>query len=46
MPDLNTIARLGYIRWDAVFLCFDITDKVSMYTTLSWVGPSWKPGRG
>ncbi|KAL2206019.1 hypothetical protein CC79DRAFT_1369456 [Sarocladium strictum] len=24
------------MRWDAVFLCFDVTDKVSMYTILSW----------
>ena len=27
----------GYMRWDAVFLCFDTTDKISLYTILSWV---------
>ncbi|KAK0388193.1 hypothetical protein NLU13_4438 [Sarocladium strictum] len=35
-PDLNTVERLAYMRWDAVFLCFDVTDKVSMYTITSW----------
>ncbi|KAF7563336.1 hypothetical protein G7046_g805 [Stylonectria norvegica] len=36
VPDLNTVERLTYIAWDAIFLCFDITDQVSMYTTVQW----------
>ncbi|KAH7270790.1 P-loop containing nucleoside triphosphate hydrolase protein [Fusarium redolens] len=27
---------LTYIEWDAVFLCFDISDKISMYTIIQW----------
>ncbi|KAL6855493.1 hypothetical protein ACO1O0_006642 [Amphichorda felina] len=34
--DLNNVWRLSYMAWDAVFLCFDVTNKVSMYTILSW----------
>lgn len=37
MTDLNTVERLTYISWDAIFLCFDISDKVSMYTIVQWV---------
>ena len=37
MPDLNLLERLSYMHWDAVFLCFDITDKISMFTVLQWV---------
>ncbi|KPM45669.1 hypothetical protein AK830_g999 [Neonectria ditissima] len=36
VPDLNTVERLTYITWDAVFLCFDISDKVSMYAIVQW----------
>ncbi|KAJ3470067.1 hypothetical protein MRS44_000166 [Fusarium solani] len=36
VPDLNTVERLTYISWDAVFLCFNISDKVSMYTIMQW----------
>ncbi|KAF4984526.1 hypothetical protein FZEAL_302 [Fusarium zealandicum] len=36
VPDLNTVENLTYIAWDAVFLCFDISDKVSMYTIMQW----------
>ncbi|KAI5456540.1 P-loop containing nucleoside triphosphate hydrolase protein, partial [Mariannaea sp. PMI_226] len=36
VPDLNTIERLTYLAWDAIFLCFDISDKVSMYTIVQW----------
>ncbi|KAL6920493.1 hypothetical protein FSHL1_004472 [Fusarium sambucinum] len=27
---------LTYIEWDAIFLCFDISDKMSMYTIIQW----------
>ncbi|QPC76152.1 hypothetical protein HYE68_006904 [Fusarium pseudograminearum] len=27
---------LTYIEWDAIFLCFDISDKMSMYTIVQW----------
>ncbi|KAM0224461.1 hypothetical protein ACHAQD_002032 [Fusarium lateritium] len=36
VPDLNTVEKLTYIEWDAVFLCFDISDKISMYTIIQW----------
>ncbi|KAF5612232.1 GTPase Rho [Fusarium tjaetaba] len=36
VPDLNVVERLTYIEWDAVFLCFDISDKISMYTIIQW----------
>ncbi|KAK5997709.1 Transforming RhoA-like protein [Cladobotryum mycophilum] len=36
VPDLRTVERLSYIPWDAIFLCFDIKDKVSMHTILQW----------
>ncbi|KAF4472022.1 GTPase Rho [Fusarium albosuccineum] len=36
VPDLNTVESLTYIAWDAVFLCFDISDKVSMYAIIQW----------
>ncbi|KFA70364.1 hypothetical protein S40285_01766, partial [Stachybotrys chlorohalonatus IBT 40285] len=29
--------RLSYIKWDAVFLCFDVMDKVSMFTIMQWL---------
>ncbi|UPK98179.1 hypothetical protein LCI18_009114 [Fusarium solani-melongenae] len=32
----NDHPRLTYIPWDAVFLCFNISDKVSMYTIMQW----------
>ncbi|RTE79810.1 hypothetical protein BHE90_005677 [Fusarium euwallaceae] len=32
----NDHPRLTYISWDAVFLCFNISDKVSMYTIMQW----------
>ncbi|KFH48546.1 Rho-related protein-like protein [Hapsidospora chrysogenum ATCC 11550] len=35
-PDLNTVLRLSYMQWDGVFLCFDVMDKVSMFTIISW----------
>ncbi|CAJ0552722.1 Ff.00g008000.m01.CDS01 [Fusarium sp. VM40] len=34
--DLNTVENLTYIEWDAVFLCFDIAHKISMYTIIQW----------
>ncbi|KAH8714479.1 P-loop containing nucleoside triphosphate hydrolase protein [Ilyonectria robusta] len=37
-PDLTTVERLAYMSWDAVFLCFDISDRVSMYIMIQW----WK----
>ncbi|TXC03280.1 hypothetical protein FocTR4_00002019 [Fusarium oxysporum f. sp. cubense] len=36
VPDLNVVEKLTYIEWDAVFLCFDISDKISMYTIIQW----------
>ncbi|OBS27751.1 hypothetical protein FPOA_01694 [Fusarium poae] len=36
VPDLNTVEKLTYIEWDAIFLCFDISDKMSMYTIIQW----------
>ncbi|KAG5750789.1 hypothetical protein H9Q72_004325 [Fusarium xylarioides] len=36
VPDLNAVEKLTYIEWDAVFLCFDISDKISMYTIIQW----------
>ncbi|RGP78445.1 GTP-binding rho1 [Fusarium longipes] len=36
VPDLNTVENLTYIEWDAIFLCFDISDKMSMYTIIQW----------
>ncbi|UZP34241.1 hypothetical protein NXS19_002057 [Fusarium pseudograminearum] len=36
VPDLNTVEKLTYIEWDAIFLCFDISDKMSMYTIVQW----------
>ncbi|KAF5719798.1 FAD dependent oxidoreductase [Fusarium globosum] len=36
VPDLNVVQKLTYIEWDAVFLCFDISDKISMYTIIQW----------
>ncbi|CAM1510565.1 Fc.00g009000.m01.CDS01 [Cosmosporella sp. VM-42] len=36
VPDLNTVEKLTYISWDAIFLCFDVTDKISMYTIVQW----------
>ncbi|KAI9170874.1 GTP-binding protein RHO1 [Paramyrothecium foliicola] len=35
-PDLRMVQRLSYISWDAIFLCFDVTDKMSMHTILQW----------
>lgn len=37
MPELTTVQRLAYMAWDAVFLCFNVRDKASMLTILSWV---------
>ncbi|RKL30381.1 hypothetical protein BFJ72_g11494 [Fusarium proliferatum] len=34
---------LTYIEWDAVFLCFDISDKISMYTIIQWA--TWQATR-
>lgn len=31
--------RLSYIVWDAVFLCFNIKDKISMFSIVQWVSP-------
>ncbi|KAF4473467.1 GTPase Rho [Fusarium agapanthi] len=36
VPDLNVVEKLTYIEWDAVFLCFDISDKISMCTIIQW----------
>ncbi|KAM0386172.1 hypothetical protein HYE67_009596 [Fusarium culmorum] len=36
VPDLNTVEKLTYIEWDAILLCFDISDKMSMYTIVQW----------
>ncbi|KAF5680573.1 FAD dependent oxidoreductase [Fusarium heterosporum] len=33
---LNIVEKLTYIEWDAIFLCFDISDKTSMYTIVRW----------
>ncbi|KAH8125713.1 P-loop containing nucleoside triphosphate hydrolase protein [Trichoderma asperelloides] len=35
-PDLNTVERLSYVQWDAIFLCFDIQQKPTMHTILQW----------
>ncbi|KAJ3525892.1 hypothetical protein NM208_g11444 [Fusarium decemcellulare] len=37
-PDASPLSNppLTYITWDAVFLCFDISDKVSMYAIIQW----------
>ncbi|RFU80406.1 rho type ras-like gtpase [Trichoderma arundinaceum] len=37
-PDLNTVERLSYVQWDAIFLCFDIKEKITLHTILQWVG--------
>lgn len=34
------VEMLGYMRWDAVFLCFDVMDKVQMLSIISWVRKS------
>ncbi|KAI9902079.1 hypothetical protein N3K66_003896 [Trichothecium roseum] len=36
--ELGKVEMLGYMRWDAVFLCFDVMDKVQMLSIISW----WK----
>ncbi|RFN43809.1 hypothetical protein FIE12Z_11975 [Fusarium flagelliforme] len=33
---LSTVEKLTYIEWDAIFLCFDISDKLSLYTIIQW----------
>lgn len=35
--ELGKVEMLGYMRWDAVFLCFDVMDKVQMLSIISWV---------
>ncbi|KAH7153315.1 P-loop containing nucleoside triphosphate hydrolase protein [Dactylonectria macrodidyma] len=35
-PDLNTVERCAFMKFDAIFLCFDISDKVSLYTIEQW----------
>ncbi|EHK16118.1 uncharacterized protein TRIVIDRAFT_164189 [Trichoderma virens Gv29-8] len=35
-PDLNTVERLSYVQWDAIFLCFDIKEKTTLHTILQW----------
>ncbi|KAH7133121.1 P-loop containing nucleoside triphosphate hydrolase protein [Dactylonectria estremocensis] len=35
-PDLNTVKRCAFMKFDAIFLCFDISDKVSLYTIEQW----------
>ncbi|KAJ4015601.1 hypothetical protein NW752_006522 [Fusarium irregulare] len=36
VPDLSTIEKLTYIEWDAIFLCFDVSEKLSLYTIIQW----------
>lgn len=43
---MNTVLRVGYVAWDAVFLCFDVGDKIGMYTIISWVSCSLKHSLG
>ncbi|KAK2592609.1 hypothetical protein QQS21_009674 [Conoideocrella luteorostrata] len=33
---MKTIARLSYMTWDAVFLCFDVKEKMGMFKVLLW----------
>ncbi|KZZ97338.1 Small GTPase superfamily [Moelleriella libera RCEF 2490] len=35
--DLDTVSLLSYMLWDAVFLCFDVKDKMGIYKILHWV---------
>ncbi|KAL7794219.1 hypothetical protein V8C37DRAFT_401521 [Trichoderma ceciliae] len=35
-PDLDTVQRLSYVQWDAIFLCFDIKEKTTLHTILQW----------
>ncbi|VUC31268.1 unnamed protein product [Clonostachys rosea] len=35
-PDLNAVRSLSYMKWDAIFLCFDTMDKISMFSIISW----------
>ncbi|CAG9938575.1 unnamed protein product [Clonostachys rosea f. rosea IK726] len=35
-PDLNAVTTLSYMKWDAIFLCFDTMDKISMFSIMSW----------
>ncbi|QPG97600.1 hypothetical protein C2857_006595 [Epichloe festucae Fl1] len=34
--DLNIVSRLSYMVWDAVFLCFDVKERMGLLKVLSW----------
>ncbi|OAA37624.1 Small GTPase superfamily [Metarhizium rileyi] len=42
--DLSTVSRLSYMSWDAVLLCFDVTEKMGMFRVLHWWDEAVKEG--
>ncbi|KAG6014908.1 hypothetical protein E4U43_006012 [Claviceps pusilla] len=36
------VLRLSYMVWDAVFLCFDVTEKMGLLRMLSWAYQKWQ----